>query len=67
MFNNNVELETTIDDTQNSNSLDADQEYALDYKSLYENELRKNDELMQEIEKYKDRLAEIKSLIDQTM
>jgi len=42
-------------------------EYALDYKALYENELNKNEDLIREIEKYKETINNIKNIIDNNL
>ncbi|MBE6138854.1 MAG: hypothetical protein E7173_03900 [Firmicutes bacterium] len=63
-FNAPATVETETNEIQNGNSIENSSGYTLDYKSLYENELRKTDELTREIERYKGRLNDIKTLID---
>lgn len=53
----NVEVSTTNEQITNS-------EYALDYKVLYENELKKNEELINEVTKYREQLNNIKAIIE---
>lgn len=69
--NNNVELEKTITNempqeiyygeedkkTDNISSLDDN------YKTLYEIELKKNDELLQELKKYQDLISDLKEVL----
>lgn len=69
--NNNVELEKTITNeipqgiyygeedkkTDNISSLDDN------YKTLYEMELKKNDELLQELKKYQDLISDLKEVL----
>lgn len=38
--------------------------YELDYKTLYENELKKNEELISEVSKYKEQINNIKLIIE---
>lgn len=40
-------------------------EYALDYKTLYENELKKNEELTKEVDKYKNIINNLKNTLSQ--
>lgn len=44
---------------------DPVEEYALDYKTLYENELKKNEELTQELEKLRNTINNLKNILNE--
>lgn len=68
-FINPVNVETT-EETISENATDLnlgnDADYGLDYKILYENELNKNKLLVDEVEKYKEIINNLKNIISET-
>lgn len=61
-YNNDENLQTSY----NLNaSINQTTEYALDYKTLYENELKKNEELIKEADKYKNIIDSLKKILNE--
>lgn len=48
-------------------SINQTAEYALDYKTLYENELKKNEELIKEADKYKNIIDSLKKILNENV
>lgn len=51
-------------DEFNVNVQSSNVEYGLDYKTLYDNELKKNEELLREVEKYRDIIDRLKNILN---
>jgi len=73
-LNTNIESNTfnhnpVMESAQFSNNLNTVEaiptEYALDYKTLYDNELKKNTELTTQVEKYKNIIDNLRNLLNQ--
>lgn len=57
---------TDINSETNNDNLVENTDYALDYKTLYENELNKNQMLVEENKKYKNMIDSLKNIINET-